>query len=350
VLHGDFESVEKIVRSNLIDWNRQGHGGDTLFDLALRRCTPAQVAFLIRSGAPVTRKALLFAFSSLLYQPETESSHSCRHILALLLAVGEPFDRIGEETDVLTSLTVNNYSAISLLLAAGSKYDLRMHALPPENLSYICAMYENRTAAAKELELVAFGEVRDRLIQICIGLHDADLPTPILIEIVEAACAPFTLKLPYHYLWDAVVAIRHFSTRTHPPTPQVVDILKSYRMRCDQMIICRQKELVDANKLADRLFGENDFAGALPLFTKLHAVKCAVLGPLFPWTLSTHLLVGTCLWQIGQTADAKAVFTYILATSRSVSYDDLSARLVAVSFTWARRYLKAIDETSSGPP
>jgi hypothetical protein len=68
-------------------------------------------------------------------------------------------------------------------------------------------------AAKKQFELAGFTAIRARVLEICVALQEIEMPAPQLIEIVTHACAPFAARLPYHYLWDAVVLVKHFRSR-----------------------------------------------------------------------------------------------------------------------------------------
>jgi hypothetical protein len=68
-------------------------------------------------------------------------------------------------------------------------------------------------AAKKRIEKFGFAAIRARVLEICVALQDIAMPAPQLIEIVTHACAPFAAQLPYHYLWDAVVLVKHFRDR-----------------------------------------------------------------------------------------------------------------------------------------
>ena len=69
-------------------------------------------------------------------------------------------------------------------------------------------------AAKKQIEMAGFAAIRSRVLEICVALQTMYLPAPQLIEIVTASCEPFASQLPYHYLWDAVVLIKHFHERS----------------------------------------------------------------------------------------------------------------------------------------
>jgi hypothetical protein len=55
--------------------------------------------------------------------------------------------------------------------------------------------------------------IRARVLEICIALQELELPAPQLIEIVTHACAPSAAQLPYHFLWNAVVLVKHFRSK-----------------------------------------------------------------------------------------------------------------------------------------
>jgi hypothetical protein len=68
-------------------------------------------------------------------------------------------------------------------------------------------------AAKKRIERAGFAAICARVLEICVALQEIEMPAPQLIEIVTHACAPFAAQLPYHYLWDAVVLVKHFRSR-----------------------------------------------------------------------------------------------------------------------------------------
>jgi ankyrin repeat protein len=68
-------------------------------------------------------------------------------------------------------------------------------------------------AAKKWIEKFGFAAIRARVLEISNAMQQLDIPAPQLIEIVTQACAPFAAQLPYHYLWDAVVLVKHYHRR-----------------------------------------------------------------------------------------------------------------------------------------
>ena len=78
-------------------------------------------------------------------------------------------------------------------------------------------------AAKKRIEQFGFAAIRARVLEICIAMQQLEIPAPQLIEIVTQACAPFAAQLPYHYLWDAVVLVKHYHSETAWIAQNVVD-------------------------------------------------------------------------------------------------------------------------------
>jgi ankyrin repeat protein len=65
-------------------------------------------------------------------------------------------------------------------------------------------------AAKKRIEQFGFGLVCARVLEISNAMQQLEIPALQLIEIVTQACGPFAAQLPYHYLWDAVVLVKHY--------------------------------------------------------------------------------------------------------------------------------------------
>jgi hypothetical protein len=147
--------------------------------------------------------------------------------LILLLAAGAT-------TDGISAVDCGEREAMSLMLAAGVVWSDREieQALPDDDddddddddinndindnerrMVALAELHSLVPAAKKRIEKFGFAAIRARVLEICIALQDIAMPAPQLIEIVTHACAPFAARLPYHYLWDAVVLVRHFRDR-----------------------------------------------------------------------------------------------------------------------------------------
>jgi ankyrin repeat protein len=68
-------------------------------------------------------------------------------------------------------------------------------------------------AGKKRIEQAGFAAIRARVLEISNAMQQLEIPAPQLIEIVTEACVPFAAQLPYHYLWDAVVLVKHYHIR-----------------------------------------------------------------------------------------------------------------------------------------
>ena len=56
--------------------------------------------------------------------------------------------------------------------------------------------------------------IRARVLEICIALQELEIPAPQLIEIVTHACVPLAAQLPFHSLWNMVVLVKHYRSRS----------------------------------------------------------------------------------------------------------------------------------------
>jgi hypothetical protein len=128
----------------------------------------------------------------------------------------------GAATTGISVYDCSNVEAMSLLLAGGAAWsawqilvDWPMLAYDDEDWPVITAITQSEVplAAKKRIERAGFGAIRARVLEICIALQQLEIPAPQLIEIVTQECEPFAARLPYHYLWDAVVLVKHFRSK-----------------------------------------------------------------------------------------------------------------------------------------
>lgn len=162
-------------------------------------------------------------------------------VLELLLAAGATPNRTafwrGQQVDDLLQFAVafGLVDAASLFLAANATWSQSAMAGRGDGdacgLSAWIAVASHPTIAAKELQLAGFAPCRRRAFEICVGLHDLELPAPLLIAIVQIDCEPFSLPLPYHLFWNACCAVKHFRTRDHAPAVELaaVDLIEAAR-------------------------------------------------------------------------------------------------------------------------
>jgi ankyrin repeat protein len=137
-------------------------------------------------------------------------------IIELLINKGADVNDIWDIDDnmmysISYAFNMNKTQYIPILLAAGADDpDIRI------KISKDDVFVGNGAAIGipkKEIELAGFNAIRKRAGTICIALQDLDLPAPQTIEIIVHACVPFAENLPYHYLWDLVVMVKHFHDR-----------------------------------------------------------------------------------------------------------------------------------------
>jgi ankyrin repeat protein len=125
--------------------------------------------------------------------------------VALLLAAGAWVPeqiRVHELLDLGLSLPIS--AAIAALFAALGT------VIVTENPDLLRTIEDGKAGALKTIELAGFRAIRARALEVCIALHNLRLSALEQTEILLFACTPFATYLPFHYLWNAVVTVKHF--------------------------------------------------------------------------------------------------------------------------------------------
>ena len=175
---------------------RSSNGGKLPLYAAIQCQSEALVACLLLAGADPEAAC---RGSTPLHAAVTRSLPG---VVALLLAAGadpSATSALSTVSPLLQAAQVRDNDSALLLLAAGAS----------ESVDDDGAL----AVARKQIWLAGFQTIRWRLAEVCVAVHELGLPAPLLVEIIECACAPFAAGLPYHYLWDAVVCVKHFHER-----------------------------------------------------------------------------------------------------------------------------------------
>jgi ankyrin repeat protein len=125
--------------------------------------------------------------------------------VALLLAAGATVPvqfRVHELQCLGVSLPIS--AAIATLFAALGT------VIVTENPDLLRTIEDGKAGALKTIELAGFRAIRARALEVCIALHNLRLSALEQTEILRFACTPFATYLPFHYLWNAVVTVKHF--------------------------------------------------------------------------------------------------------------------------------------------
>ena len=228
--------VEALVQAGA-DVNKADENGESPLAYALCNCAWfgwLVVAILARSNRLANVDAEIWDCKTALWLAltETHSLEFAHEAAIALICAGADVDflhdgmtllQVFATTDELQAF--DNTANVRLLLAAGadtagiSAVDCKHYV--SEMLAggvvwtddELTQIWREVPAAEKEIELAGFAAIRARVLEICVALQDMEMPAPQLIEIVTHACAPFAAQLPYHYLWDAVVLVKHFRSR-----------------------------------------------------------------------------------------------------------------------------------------
>jgi tetratricopeptide (TPR) repeat protein len=241
-------------------------------DVAPPRLTPLMIAcrdrrheiaaMLLSAGADVDK--VVFDNSAL--------SLACadynRDVLATLLSAGASVDA------ALLSFAVHcdDFVTATLLLAAGAQWTSSMRLRDPCDIDAWVALVNNPQLAKKEIDLVGFRACAPRIFEICVGLADLNLPAPLVTSVIEEACAPFALMLPYYFLWNAVTACKHFQ-RPHGCVASVDTVALE---RAKQRRSLEQHKAEGGCLRVLSLLIDNDLVGARSACERFCAARCAL--------------------------------------------------------------------------
>jgi len=226
VVTGDEEHVDELLAASGDNVNMVYADGSSLLNYAAK-CHYWPIVFkLIAANPPPSTWPLASLFQSASLQGDLSA------MAALLCAGADP------TLDCWNlCLRRDGRSQVALLLAAGANVptqvnerDLRYGRLswfPPdieiasmlasagvvivtENPDLLTAIEDGKADAAKTIALAGFRAIRERALEVCIALHNLRLSALEQTEILRFACTPFATYLPLHYLWNAVVTVKHF--------------------------------------------------------------------------------------------------------------------------------------------
>jgi ankyrin repeat protein len=182
------------------DVNAQDSRGRTPLHNALQHRSVSSIRNLLVAGARLDRGPSLYC----------AARSGCIEALVLFLAAGAvgSVRRLSCNIDCAVLLLVSGAFAVEALQVP--------HYSRTRWVEWVRICNEGGTAfsdAAKQtmkrIELAGFNAIRGRIMEVCIALHEKNLPALLLVEIVTHACAPFAANLPFHCLWDAVVCVKH---------------------------------------------------------------------------------------------------------------------------------------------
>jgi ankyrin repeat protein len=216
-LHTVVENVDLKMVVYLVEKganiNISNNNGVTPLHIALRKffVNINMVKFLIKNGANINSQDLT-RWSPLHYAAINQSDDKIVRFLIKKGANINLIDSVNYWTPIMYCLAENRRKNLPILLAAGADHTNLDITFSNDNV--LIKFRKNIiTIPKKNIELVGFNAIRKRAMKICIAMQDLNLPAPQMIEIIKQSCVPFTENLPYHYLWDLVVTVKHFHDR-----------------------------------------------------------------------------------------------------------------------------------------
>jgi ankyrin repeat protein len=135
----------------------------------------------------------------------------------MLLAAGANVcarDNNGQTPLHCVALEGNSFAAVHALLAAGADLDVANDAgesarqvLARRGLTIKPSLVE---AARRIIAKARLDFVRDRALQVCIGLQSLELDALQMCEILQFACGPVAPLIPFHIWWKIATTVKHF--------------------------------------------------------------------------------------------------------------------------------------------
>lgn len=122
-----------------------------------------------------------------------------------------------QHVQALNGLSHNHQSVtelIQMVAFAGEHMATRLYKeMPPTFSAYFFRYYNDKDfkrALIGKVEMSGFRAIRTRMTDVCIALQAIELPALLTTLILEEDCEPFARQLPFHYLWDVAVRVKHY--------------------------------------------------------------------------------------------------------------------------------------------
>jgi ankyrin repeat protein len=208
-----FELIDLLVKIVGIDIDARDDRGWTAVHMAAERGHGSILRHLLELGASTTLanndgdSTLHVACTQ--DSLEDGSSHLC---VALLLAAGADVDapnQFGQTACHVVTLP----SLLPCLLAEGANLDARDNrGMTPRQHSVFASMplADEIEAARCHIACERLEFVRDRALQVCIGLQSLQLSALQTCEILRHSCGPAALGVSFHHWWQIATLVKHF--------------------------------------------------------------------------------------------------------------------------------------------
>jgi hypothetical protein len=197
---GVFDMLVNVCGIDLMARDRYGR---TCFHSAASSGNDFAVRWLIAAGADVNVAA----------SDGSTPLHSVvgRSCVVLLVAGGADVCARGNRGQTALHRVWNDMSTVHAFLAGGADLDAANDA--GETIRQLFARClvtidpDTVDAARRDTARLAF--VRERALEVCIGLRSHDLDALQVCEILQLACGPVASLIPFHMWWKIATAVKH---------------------------------------------------------------------------------------------------------------------------------------------
>lgn len=159
---------------------------------------------------------------------QTPLHHACRHNHAhavfLLLAAGASVHAVNNHlrTPAHFAAELDSFYPVAFkteivvaLLAVGADFDACDHRndTPRQlaaNWGFVPPSENDLVVARKQIASIQLGFVRERALQVCVGLQERNLDALQMCEVLKYACGPIASVIPFHVWWKIATIVKHF--------------------------------------------------------------------------------------------------------------------------------------------
>jgi ankyrin repeat protein len=207
----DTALLARLISTCGVDINARNEQGNTCLQMATAINRYQALAWLISAGADlenVNKEA-----RTALFQSCDVDAGQCVY---LLLAANANVHALNASLQTpCHAAAIARFDVLGAMLAAGGDLDFRDgYGISPRLHAALCCIDLPSDAeiavACRRIAVVQLELVRDRALQVCIGLQSRGLDALQMCEILRHACGAVAPLIPFHQWWKIATTIKHF--------------------------------------------------------------------------------------------------------------------------------------------